>query len=97
MQNDLTDKVVDDRVILVNAKLLQEEIGGLLLPDIGHEVIKRATIHKIGPACTQLVVGDIAVYQKGAGIEISYKEVKYLIVREGDILFTLNKEEFKIE
>lgn len=86
-------KPINDRVIVKPAPAEQKTKGGLLLPDTAKEKPLRGEVIAVGPGKDGIAMtvkaGDIVLYGKYAGQEISHEGVDYLIMREDDILVIL--------
>ena len=89
---------LDDRVVIEQSAAEEKTAGGILLPDAAKEKPQRGTIVAVGPgkllddgtrAAPTVEVGDTVVYGKYSGNEIKVSGVKYVIVRESDILGVL--------
>ncbi len=92
-----------DRVIIKPLEAENKTKGGIVLPDTVKEkpqegkvvavgkgkVLDNGTVHKL-----DVSVGDIVLYGKYSGTEVSTKDgEEYLIVREDDILAIVTKSE----
>ena len=67
--------------------------SGLYIPDNAKEKPQQGTIVAVGPGKNdepmELSVGDVVLYGKFAGTEISIEDKKYLILRQSDVLAIL--------
>lgn len=67
--------------------------SGLYIPDTAKEKPQMGTIVAAGPGKKdepmEVKVGDVVLYGKYAGTEVTVEEKKYLIVKQSDILATL--------
>lgn len=83
-------KPIADRVIIKPAPADEKTKGGLIIPDTAKEKPQRGEVIAVGPGkdgnLMTVQVGDIVLYGKYSGQEISYDGVDYLIMREDDIL-----------
>ena len=88
-------KPINDRVVVLPSAAEKKTAGGIIIPDTAKEKPQRGTIVAAGPGKdgNKLTVkkGDIVLYGKYAGQEISYDGKDYLIMREDDILVILDK------
>ena len=93
----LNIKPLADRVIV--APMEQETMkGGIIIPDTAKEKPQQGKIVAVGPgsisdngervAC-EVKKGDIVLYGKYAGTEVSVDGNDYLILRESDVLAIL--------
>lgn len=88
-----------DRVLVEMESAETESAGGIALPDISREKSRRGLIAAVGPGLVlengrqaepQLSVGERVLVALHAGTEIEIDGAEYLIVREGDVLATLD-------
>lgn len=87
-------KPINDRVVVKPAEAEETTKGGILLPDTAKEKPQRGEVIAVGPGkdgnLMTVSVGDIVLYGKYAGQEISHQGHDYLIMREDDILVILD-------
>lgn len=64
--------------------------GGLYIPDTAKEKPQQGTVVAAGPGKKdepmEVSVGDVVLYGKYSGTEVSYEGKKYLIMKQSDIL-----------
>ncbi len=86
-------KPINDRVVVKPAPADEKTTGGIIIPDTAKEKPQRGEVVAVGPGKTDQKMtvkkGDIVLYGKYAGQEITYKGEDYLIMREDDILVIL--------
>jgi chaperonin GroES len=86
-------KPINDRVVVKPAPADEKTTGGIIIPDTAKEKPQRGEVVAVGPGKSDQKMtvkkGDIVLYGKYAGQEISYKGEDYLIMREDDILVIL--------
>ena len=86
-------KPINDRVVVQPAPAEEVTSGGIIVPDTAKEKPQKGKIIAVGPGKdgNKLTVkkGDVVLYGKYAGQEISHKGKDYLIMREDDILVIL--------
>jgi chaperonin GroES len=79
-----------DRVIVKPGAAEEVTSGGIIIPDTAQEKPMRGTVVAVGPGKpdepTTVKEGDIVLYGKYAGNEVSIEGVTHLIMRESDIL-----------
>jgi len=79
-----------DRVILQADAAEEKSAGGIIIPDTAKEKPQRGTVVAAGPGKkdepTTVKPGDIVLYGKYAGTEITVGGREYLIMRESDIM-----------
>lgn len=84
---------LDDRVLVVPAGEEETTASGIIIPDTAKEKPRRGTIAAVGndEELQELVKeGDVILYGKYAGDELSYDGTDYLILNRGDILAKLS-------
>lgn len=83
-------KPLADRVLIQPAAAEQKTAGGIIIPDTAKEKPQRGTVVAVGPGKKDepltVKVGDLVLYGKYAGTEISVDGNDYLIMRESDIV-----------
>ncbi len=88
-------KPIDNRVIVKQCEAEVKTAGGIVLPDSAKEKPQRGVVEFVGPgsmlengkrAAMCVKKGDEVFYGKYAGSEVEIKGVKYVILRETDIL-----------
>ena len=82
-----------DRVIVTPAAAEEKTAGGIIIPDTVKEKPQKGEIVAVGPGkdgnSMTVKVGDVVLYGKYGGQELSYEGTDYLIMREDDILVVL--------
>jgi chaperonin GroES len=87
-------KPLADRVIVKPKEADEVTKGGIILPDTAKEKPVEGTIVAAGPGKTsddgkvikmEVKVGDVVLYGKYSGSEVTVDGVEYLIMRESDI------------
>lgn len=86
-------KPINDRVVVKPAPAEEKTKGGIIIPDTAKEKPLRGEVVAVGPGkdgnLMTVQVGDIVLYGKYAGQELTYEGHDYLIMREDDILVVL--------
>ena len=86
-------KPVNDRVLIKPAPAEEKTKGGIIIPDTAKEKPQRGEVIAVGPGkdgkALTVKVGDVVLYGKYAGQEVSHEGADYLIMREDDILLVL--------
>lgn len=86
-------KPLADRVLIEPAAAEEKTIGGIIIPDTAKEKPLQGKVVATGNGTKDedMVVkeGDTVLYGKYAGTELEYDGVKYLIMRQSDILAIL--------
>ncbi len=87
-------KPLADRVIVKPKEAEEKTKGGIILPDTAKEKPVEGTVVAAGPGKTsddgklikmEVKVGDVVLYGKYSGSEVTIDGVEYLIMRESDI------------
>lgn len=79
-----------DRVVAVRAEAETKTASGLYLPDNAKEKPAFAVVEAVGPDVKGLKKGDKIVYREYGPTELKINGQEYLIVKEEDVLATLN-------
>ena len=86
----LNIKPLADRVIIEPSAAEEKTAGGIIIPDTAKEKPSKGTVLAVGPgtkdAPMTVKAGDVVLYGKYAGTEISFEDKDYLIMRESDIV-----------
>lgn len=87
-----------DRIVVEPAEETEQMRGGLYIPDTAKEKPQQGTVVAAGPGRLnddgdripmEVKVGDLVLYGKYAGTEVSLDGNDYLIVKEADVLAVL--------
>ena len=90
---------LDDRVVLKTLDAEETTSGGIILPDSAKEKPQRGKITAVGAGVRSkdgkrikpdVKKGDIVLYGKYAGSDVTVEGVEYKILRENEILAKLN-------
>ena len=86
-------KPLADRVLVEPKEAETKTAGGLIIPDTAKEKPQQGVVVAAGPGKKdepmEVKVGDVVLYGKYSGTEVSYEGKKYLIMKQSDILATL--------
>jgi chaperonin GroES len=86
-------KPINDRVVVKPAPAEEKTKGGIIIPDTVQEKPQRGEVVAVGPGkdgkALTVKKGDIVLYGKYSGQELSYEGDDFLIMREDDILVVL--------
>ncbi len=89
----MTIKPLADRVLVKPAPAEEKTIGGIIIPDTAKEKPLQGEVIATGNGTKdeEMVVktGDTVLYGKYSGQEVELEGVKYLIMRQSDILAVL--------
>jgi len=79
-----------DRVVIEPKEAETKTASGIYIPDTAKEKPQQGTIIAAGPGKTdepmELKVGDVVLYGKYAGTEVTVGDKKYLIAKQSDVL-----------
>ena len=82
-----------DRVLILPAPAEEKTVGGIIIPDTAKEKPLQGEVVAVGHGTKDeemvLKVGDKVLYGKYSGTEIEYEGVKYLMMRQSDVLAVL--------
>lgn len=86
-------KPLADRVVIEPKEAETKTASGIYIPDTAKEKPQQGTVVAVGPGKKEepmeVKVGDVVLYGKYAGTEVSVEDKKYLIVKQSDILAIL--------
>lgn len=84
---------LSDRVLVEPKEAETKTAAGLYIPDTAKEKPQQGTILAAGPGKKdepmELKVGDVVLYGKYAGTEITVEGKNYLIIKQSDVLAVL--------
>jgi chaperonin GroES len=87
---DIKIKPLSDRVLIQPTEAESKTASGLIIPDTAKEKPQKGTVVAVGPGTKdetmQVKVGDVVLYGKYAGSELTVDGADYLIMRQSDIL-----------
>lgn len=93
-------KPLADRVVVKPLPPEEKTAGGLYIPDTAKEKPQQGEVIAVGPGKItddgkkqnpEVKVGDVVLYGKYSGTEITFDNDDYLIMRESDIFGIVNK------
>ena len=86
-------KPLADRVLIEPQEAQAQTASGLYIPDTAKEKPQQGTVLATGPGKKdepmEVKVGDVVLYGKYSGTEVTVDDKKYLIVKQSDILAIL--------
>ncbi len=86
-------KPLADRVLIQPKEAETKTASGLYIPDTAKEKPQQGKVVACGPGKNdepmEVKVGDEVIYGKYSGTEVTVDDVKYLIVKQSDILAIL--------
>jgi chaperonin GroES len=86
-------KPLADRVLIEPQEAQTKTAGGIYIPDTAKEKPQQGKVIAVGPGKKdepmEVKAGDVVLYGKYAGTEVTVEDKKYLIVKQQDILAIL--------
>ena len=86
-------KPLADRVLIEPQEAQTKTAGGIYIPDTAKEKPQQGKVIAVGPGKKdepmEVKAGDVVLYGKYAGTEVTVEDRKYLIVKQQDILAIL--------
>ncbi len=82
-------KPLGERVLLKPLASEEKTAGGLYIPDNAQEKPQEAEVMAVGGDVKLVKEGDTVLYGKYSGTEVTREGVKYLIMKEEELLATL--------
>lgn len=83
-------KPLADRVVVEPKEAETKTASGLYIPDTAKEKPQQGTVVAVGSGTKdvemEVKVGDVVLYGKYAGTEVTFEDKKYLIMKQSDIL-----------
>lgn len=83
-------KPLSDRVLILPAPAEEKTVGGIIIPDTAKEKPLQGKVMAVGQGTKDeamiLKVDDQVLYGKYSGTELEYEGVKYLMMRQSDVL-----------
>jgi chaperonin GroES len=83
-------KPLADRVVIEPSAAEEKTAGGLIIPDTAKEKPQKGIVVAVGPGKKDEPItvkeGDVVLYGKYAGTEISIEGNDYLIMHESDLV-----------
>ena len=86
-------KPLADRVLILPQPAEEKTNGGIIIPDTAKEKPLQGKVVAVGNGtkdeAMEIAVGDQVLYGKYSGTEVELEGVKYLIMRQSDVLAIL--------
>lgn len=84
---------LSDRVLVEPQEAQTKTASGIYIPDSAQEKPQQGKVIAVGPGKKdepmEVKEGDVVLYGKYAGTEVTFEDKKYLIVKQSDILAIL--------
>ena len=93
-------KPLEDRIVVKPAEAEQTTASGLVIPDTAKEKPQEGKVVAVGPGRiddsgnrvpVDVAEGDVVIYSKYGGTEVSYAGEDYLILSARDVLAVVTK------
>ena len=93
-------KPLEDRIVVQTAEAEQTTASGLVIPDTAKEKPQEGKVVAVGPGRiddsgnrvpVDFAEGDVVIYSKYGGTEVSYAGEDYLILSARDVLAVVTK------
>lgn len=86
-------KPLGDRVLIEPMAAEDKTASGIIIPDSAKEKPQKGTVVAVGPGKKdekiELKAGDVVLYGKYSGTELTYDGKDYLIMKQEDILLVI--------
>jgi chaperonin GroES len=83
-------KPLADRVLIEPMAAEEKTASGIIIPDTAKEKPQKGTVKAVGPGTEdekmEVKVGDVVLYGKYAGTELTIDKKDYIIMKQSDIL-----------
>ena len=90
----MTVKPLADRVLVKQEKAETKTASGIIIPETAQEKTQTAVVSAVGPGTDKekitVKVGDKILYDKYAGTAIKIDDEEYLILKNSDIIATID-------
>jgi len=87
---DIKIKPLADRVLIEPKEAEEKTASGIIIPDTAKEKPQKGTVVAVGPGTKdekmEVKIGDVVLYGKYAGTDLSYDGKDYLMMKQSDIL-----------
>ena len=96
----ISSKPLEDRIVVQTAEAEQTTASGLVIPDTAKEKPQEGKVVAVGPGRiddsgnrvpVDVAEGDVVIYSKYGGTEVSYAGEDYLILSARDVLAVVTK------
>ncbi len=92
-EEDMNIQLLLDRILVLPDSPKDISKGGIIIPETAKEKPQRGTVKSVGPGKKgdpiSVSVGDVVMYGKHVGMPLDLDGVKYLILRESDLIAIL--------
>lgn len=93
-------KPLEDRIVVQTLEAEQTTASGLVIPDTAQEKPQEGTVVAVGPGrvddngnriALDVSEGDVVIYSKYGGTEVTYGGEEYLVLSARDVLAVVDK------
>jgi chaperonin GroES len=104
MEESMKFRPLHDRVVVKRIEAEEKSAGGIIIPDTAKEKPQQGEVISVGPGGRDeagklipidLTAGDRVLFGKWSGTEVKLDGVKYLIMKESDIMGVLEEPAVK--
>jgi len=90
-------KAIGNRVVVIKDGELEEQDGGIIIPEVSQKSSQEAVVHAVGPGRkrngkwrpTMVSVGDRVLVPRYGVFEVKHEGVEYTILPDDDIIAIL--------
>ena len=83
-------KPLADRVLILPQAAEEKTVSGIIIPDTAKEKPLMGKVVAVGPGTAEIKmevkVGDMVIYGKYAGTELSHEGEDYLVMKQSDLI-----------
>ena len=87
---DLKVKPLGDRVLIEPLSAEEKTSSGIIIPETAKEKPQKGTVVAVGPGTDdekmEVKKGDVVIYGKFSGTELTIDETDYIIMKQSEIL-----------
>jgi chaperonin GroES len=84
-------KPLKDKVFVSYSEEPERTAGGIYMPDTAKEKPQKGRVEAVGPEVKDVKEGDEIIFEKYSGSKIKVNGTEHLIIKEEDILGTIEK------
>jgi len=83
-------KPLGDRVLIEPMTAEEKTSSGIIIPDTAKEKPQKGTVVAVGPGTAdekmEVKKGDVVIYGKYSGTELTFDDKEYIIMKQSEIL-----------
>jgi chaperonin GroES len=88
---ELKGKILAGKILVQPQEAEEKTVSGIIIPDSAKEKPQQGTVVLVGAAKKdepmELKVGDVVVYGKYSGTELTIDGIDYLLMSQSDVLY----------